>query len=724
MAGPSRNQFAQIPYASYAGVDNIVDVEGILRAFEYGNMRSASMFADQMLRDDRVSGVLNTRSGGLLATPLNIKPSDKSEKAAKIAELLGGDGDNLTGCWEELFPSETISELLRWGHMLGLGVAEIIWKGDGKANTWTPRLRVWHPQFVYWNWATFSFWIITGDGVQELPKIDENPRSDGKWVVWCPRGYTFGWMHGLVRALARLYIMRAWNYRDWSRYCEVYGSPMKKGIVPAGADDDVKARFKSDLMAAGADGVIIVPQGTEGKIYDVQMIESKSRGYTAFADFKAAIDVDIAICINGQNLTTEATGGGLGGGQAAQVMNSIRGDYAAQDAKIAKIFRQQVLTHWALANFKDAELAPRPVFGAEDADDGDDATAMKTLGEGLAALQLAKVPIDVRTIVDRFGIPMLSSEEEQELKDEEAEKAAEAAKANLPPGGQGGSNGGATPPAKPNPFQSKPKGGLDSGADAKMSSTDVVKVPDRLPMPVTRYEFAGLKIAVENPAATIRLWTYPDGKTMGATKMKTDYGYIEGHIGSDDEEVDVYVGPNEAAPFVYVIHQMRADDPTKADEDKVFLGFDSEADAKAMFCAHRNDGETCYGGMSAIPLDEFKRKLLARTGKGRIRARSSADEVVALRASVTHARSAAGNKRASAYATALMKKSAMRGQAAMRSMLEEINTEIAASTSPDDFRARMVKLAKADTGEALAVVVAKARLMANLAGRSEILEGL
>jgi hypothetical protein len=136
---------------------------------------------------------------------------------------------------------------------------------------------------------------------------------------------------------------------------------------------------------------------------------------------------------------------------------------------------------------------------------------------------------------------------------------------------------------------------------------------------VDRRKFAGLDVVVENPAGSTRYWHDRDGRESGSTLMRHDYGFIDGHVGVDGDELDCYLGPDEAAPFVHVIHQMRAPEYSAHDEDKVMLGFRSEAEARAGYLAHRNDGDRAYGGMSVIPLEAFKRKLQRREGTGKIR---------------------------------------------------------------------------------------------------------
>jgi hypothetical protein len=56
----------------------------------------------------------------------------------------------------------------------------------------------------------------------------------------------------------------------------------------------------------------------------------------------------------------------------------------------------------------------------------------------------------------------------------------------------------------------------------------------------------------------MRYWMDPDGG-YGNTLMKFPYGCIEGAVGADDEDVDVYLGPDETAQFAYVVHQNELD---------------------------------------------------------------------------------------------------------------------------------------------------------------------
>lgn len=148
--------------------------------------------------------------------------------------------------------------------------------------------------------------------------------------------------------------------------------------------------------------------------------------------------------------------------------------------------------------------------------------------------------------------------------------------------------------------------------DIKTAKEDTV-VTDSESEPMDSYEFQGFQIVVENEKGTSRHWKDRDGQE-GETKMLYDYGYINGYHGVDGDEVDVYVGPDEDAEFVYVIHQMAKPDFTEHDEDKVMMGFKDEQTAKEAYLKHYDD-EAFYGGMSAMRLDDFKGSLQEHAGE-------------------------------------------------------------------------------------------------------------
>lgn len=126
--------------------------------------------------------------------------------------------------------------------------------------------------------------------------------------------------------------------------------------------------------------------------------------------------------------------------------------------------------------------------------------------------------------------------------------------------------------------------------------------------------FAGLNISIENRKGSIRTGVSDNGKEW-KTKMKYPYGYIRGTIGVDGDHLDCYLGSNEHAEFVYIIHQ---NDPEtgKYDEDKCMLGFDSLEEARKAFLS-QYDNPNFLGEIDVVPIDVFKEKVMLKKWHGK-----------------------------------------------------------------------------------------------------------
>lgn len=125
-----------------------------------------------------------------------------------------------------------------------------------------------------------------------------------------------------------------------------------------------------------------------------------------------------------------------------------------------------------------------------------------------------------------------------------------------------------------------------------------------------RMKFRGLDVSIETDKGELRHWYDPHNKTKGSTKMSHPYGYIRRTKGVDGDHVDVYIGPKEDAPNVYVVHQMKAPDFKKYDEDKCMVGFENAAAAKAAYLKNFDDPRF-FGSMTTMPWAEFEKKVKA-----------------------------------------------------------------------------------------------------------------
>jgi len=131
---------------------------------------------------------------------------------------------------------------------------------------------------------------------------------------------------------------------------------------------------------------------------------------------------------------------------------------------------------------------------------------------------------------------------------------------------------------------------------------DAFRINKKSALPTISYQ--GIPIAIENPVGTIREWKDQNGK-KGKTKMFYSYGYIKNTKGVDKEEVDVFIGKNPYSGNAFIIQHII---DNKYDEDKVFLGFDNETQARDAFLAHYQD-YTHIGNITTLPILEFKEKI-------------------------------------------------------------------------------------------------------------------
>lgn len=129
-----------------------------------------------------------------------------------------------------------------------------------------------------------------------------------------------------------------------------------------------------------------------------------------------------------------------------------------------------------------------------------------------------------------------------------------------------------------------------------------------------RTTFAGLKISIENRKGSIRRGIDSDGHKW-AIKMNYDYGYIRETEGVDGDHVDCYLGDNEDARNVYIIHQ-KIPGTNTYDEDKCMLGFNTLEEAKKAYFS-QYDKSGFFGGVDTVPIEVFKEKVRLKKWHGK-----------------------------------------------------------------------------------------------------------
>lgn len=203
----------------------------------------------------------------------------------------------------------------------GYAVCEIIW--DRSAKPWRPvRLEYRDPRF-------FRYDRETG---RELRLIDEADPVDGialapyKFIVHRPRirsGLPI--RGGLARLAAPGYMCKAWSWKDWMAFADIFGMPMRIGTYGPNAKEADIRKLMSAVANLGSDAAAVVPEST--RIAFEQAANTAGAG-DFFEKLASWWDRQISKGVLGQTMTAD-DGASL---SQAKVHNDVRLDLLAADA--------------------------------------------------------------------------------------------------------------------------------------------------------------------------------------------------------------------------------------------------------------------------------------------------------------------------------------------------------------------------------------------------------
>lgn len=119
-----------------------------------------------------------------------------------------------------------------------------------------------------------------------------------------------------------------------------------------------------------------------------------------------------------------------------------------------------------------------------------------------------------------------------------------------------------------------------------------------------RFEWAGLKVAIEQPRNSYREGVDPSGKAW-RTRLAAHYGYLVGTRGMDGDPIDCFFGIQPESEKVYAINQV---DPAtgRPDELKLMLGFNSMLDARRAYLESYDRGWKGLGSIIPMTVSQLK----------------------------------------------------------------------------------------------------------------------
>lgn len=373
-------------------------VRTALSTADGGHLANLSRLCEQMLGDDRLPAVLETRVGGLLGLDLTFeesarrrprRASGKTRRPRIVRALEDGD-------WWALFPEDEEQQILMWGLLLGvcpgrLVVDEDAVEEDGRL---LPRVEFWHPQHLRWDPRSREWKIKVNDRGEEVVLTP----GDGEWLLYTPFGRFRPWAHGLWRGLARWWLLKSYAIDDWGRH----GENAARAVATSDqkSTKDQRRKLAAEIYEAGKDPVIVMPQG-----FDLKLVEATANTRDIYDAQVGAADKAFSIGVLGQNLTTDVEGGSFA---AAKVHSKVEAQRIEADAeREATWARTQVLVWYAEWNYGNRDLAPWPLRNTEPPEDMvQKSEVLERVARAVAIFEKRGIPIDRERLRDDFGVPI------------------------------------------------------------------------------------------------------------------------------------------------------------------------------------------------------------------------------------------------------------------------------------------------------------------------------
>lgn len=382
VAGPRVMGVRQIWHPSVACGLTPGRLANILQAAAEGNAHDYLTLAEEMEeRDLHYASVLGTRRLGLGGLQVRIEAFSDDAEDVRRADAL-----------RELVDSPEFGELQAdQTDALGKGyaVSEIIWDRSGK--TWTPE------RFEARDQRFFKFDQETG---RELRLLDDADMVNGlalapyKFIVHYPRirsGLPI--RGGLARLAAVGYMCKAWTWKDWMAFADIFGMPMRVGRYGPGASKDDIGVLMSAVANLGSDAAAVIPDSMRIEFTQAVQVAGAGQFFQGLAEWW---DKQISKGVLGQTMTADD-----GSSMAqARVHDGIRLDLLEADAKaLSNTLNRGLVRPWCDLNFAPGRGYPKLVVVVPQPED------TKALVSALQILVPMGLEVEQSVIRDKLSLP-------------------------------------------------------------------------------------------------------------------------------------------------------------------------------------------------------------------------------------------------------------------------------------------------------------------------------
>lgn len=368
----------------------LADLEMAELRADAGDMGPAARLMTAARKDGIMSGVLSTRTEGLVRLPRKFRGD------ADVVAALELGHDRVISVFDEMCPATELAHFAADGCMLGVAIGELV----PVAGRDYPVFVRHSPEFLFYRWVENRWYFKSIAGLLPITP------GDGRWVLHLSGGRMAPWQHGLWRSLGRAYIRKEHAAMHKDNWEAKLANPARVAVAPQGAaEQQAEAWFRS-VMAWGINTVFGMRPG-----YDVKLIESNGRGWDSFNKTIADQNTEMTIAIAGQTVTTD----GGAGFQNSDIHKTIRADLIKATAdQLAFTINTQIIPPFIALRFGAENVVPKATVVEWDVtppkDRNSEATSLVTVASAVKvlteALQPYGVQLDVTAITSRFSVPI------------------------------------------------------------------------------------------------------------------------------------------------------------------------------------------------------------------------------------------------------------------------------------------------------------------------------
>ena len=353
----------------------------ILSSAVDGDARDYLTLAEEMEEKDlHYASVLSTRKLALSGLTIRVDAFSDDAGDVKIADAV----------------RELVAEPMFYDAVFDLtdalgkaySVCEIIW--DRSSKPWRP-IRLVHrdPRF-------FQFDRETGQELRLLDDVDPSngiPMAPFKFIVHRPKirsGLPI--RGGLARLAAPGFMCKAWSWKDWMAFADVFGMPMRVGTYGPNAKEADIRKLMSAVANLGTDAAAVISESTK---ITFEAAPNTAGAADFFEKLATWWDKQISKGVLGQTMTAD-DGSSL---SQAKVHNDVRLDLLQADARaLSATLNRDLVRPFVDLNFAGGRYPTLVVVVPEPED-------TKALIDAVTRLVPMGLRVEESVMRDKLGIP-------------------------------------------------------------------------------------------------------------------------------------------------------------------------------------------------------------------------------------------------------------------------------------------------------------------------------